>query len=418
MPAPRVIFSTGDHALVRAWAGDLLERMRRHGGGPDGSVTRLVYTPEWCGAMAELEDWMTVAGLEVRVDAVGSRFGRLAGSLADTVLTGSHVDTVPRGGAFDGAMGIAVAACAVRWLREMVGRPRLTLEVLANCEEESSRFATGFWGSRAMLGLIRPDEPDWIRDASGVSIGQAMWACGLDPALIPTARRSDLVAFIEPHVEQGPELEQAGLPIGVVERIVGVRQLRITMDGVAGHAGTLPMADRRDALAGAAEVVLAVEAAAREAGPPAVATVGVLEVEPGGFNQVPGRARFSVDLRHDDPEALAALEERIRRAVDRIAAGRGLAVALERPFAQAPVDMDPRLVETIERVCREAGIPWRRMPSHAGHDAQVLAGACPVAMIFSPSRGGLSHRPDEHTDLDDVARAVRVLVGTLQQIAY
>jgi allantoate deiminase len=418
-PAGPLIFSPDDLAQVRTWAGDLLERMRRHGGGPDGSVTRLVYSPEWRGVMAELEGWMDAAGLVVRVDAVGSRFGRLAGAApGPAVLAGSHVDTVVRGGAFDGAMGVAVAACAVRWLEESLGRPRLPLEVFANCEEEASRFPAGFWGGRAILGRIGPDEPDRIVDPDGVSIGEAMRACGLDPAAIPEARRQDLAAFVEPHVEQGPELERAGVPIGVVERIVGVHRLWIGVEGVAGHAGTIPMSDRHDALAGAAEIVLAVEEAARDQGPPAVATVGGIEVEPGGFNQVPGRARLTVDLRHADPDRLAALEARVRSDVERVAVRRGLAFAVDRSFAQAPVAMDQALREVLEDACREAGIAWRRMPSHAGHDAQVLAGACPSAMIFCPSRGGHSHRPDEHTDLDHVAAAVRVLAGALRRLAY
>ncbi len=248
-------FGASDRAQLAAEAGRLIERLRRHGAGPDGGVTRLVYSPEWRAAMADVEEWLSQSGLEVRVDAVGSRFGSLAGERDSVVLTGSHIDSVRNGGAFDGVLGIVMAGCAARWLASSLGRPRRTLEVFANCEEESSRFACNFWGSRAIAGRIEAGEADRLVDEEGRTIGDAMRACDLDPTGISLARRNDLAAYVEPHIEQGPVLVESGDEIGVVDRVVGIRVLSVSVKGVAGHAGTIPMARRHDALAGVGEIM-------------------------------------------------------------------------------------------------------------------------------------------------------------------
>jgi len=243
-------FGTSDRLQLEREAGRLIERLRRHGAGQNGSVTRLVYTPEWRLAMAEIEEWLIEGGLDVRVDPVGSRFGRLAGETSGVVMSGSHVDSVKQGGAYDGILGVVMAGCAIRWLASSFGRPQRTLEVFANCEEESSRFACNFWGSRAIAGRIEASETDRLVDADGTTIGEAMRSCGLDPERIADARRNDLDAYVEPHIEQGPHLAETGEVIGVVESVVGVRVLGVTLLGVTGHAGTMPMANRNDALAG------------------------------------------------------------------------------------------------------------------------------------------------------------------------
>jgi allantoate deiminase len=245
-----------------------------------------------------------------------------------------------------------------------------------------------------------------------------MRACGLDPARIPEARRTDLVAYVEPHIEQGSVLEQAGQVIGVVDRVVGVRGLAVSLTGVAGHAGTLPMAQRRDALAGAAEVVLGVEREGRGRGAPAVGTVGRIEVLPGGSNQVPGLARLTIDLRHPREEALDAMEGEVRALVARIAAARGLGAEVSNRIGQPSVRFDDRVCTALEEACREAEVAWRRMPSLAGHDAQVIGRLCPAAMLFVPSRGGLSHRPDEETHLAHIVSGTEVLAGALFRLAY
>ena len=225
----------------------MIEKLRRHGAVADGGVTRLVYSAEWRAAMAEVEQWLSESGLAVRADAVGSRFGRLQGESPSVVMSGSHIDSVKQGGAYDGALGVVMAGCAIRWLAGNIGRPSRTLEVFANCEEESSRFACNFWGSRAITGRIEPGETEALTDEQGEGIGAAMRACGLDPAAILSARRKDLCAYVEPHIEQGPVLVESGDEIGIVDRVVGVRVLSVTLHGVSGHAGTLPMARRHDA---------------------------------------------------------------------------------------------------------------------------------------------------------------------------
>src|SRR5207245_992106 len=194
---------------------------RRHGAVADGGVTRLVYSAEWRAAMAEIEQWLSESGLAVRADAVGSRFGRLQVDSPSVVLSGSHTDSVNQGGAYDGALGVVMAGCAIRWLAGNIGRPRRTLEVFANCEEESSRFASNFWGSRAIAGRIAPAEVEALTDEQGESIGDAMRGCGLDPGAILSARRKDLHAFVEHHIEQGPVLVESGDEIGIVDQVPG-----------------------------------------------------------------------------------------------------------------------------------------------------------------------------------------------------
>src|SRR5437899_1470184 len=203
-------FGASDRAQLASEAGRVIERLRRHGAVADGGVPRLVYSAEWRAAMAEIEQWLSESGLAVRADAVGSRFGRLQGDSPSVVLSGSHTDSVKQGGAYDGALGVVMAGCAVRWLAGNIGRPRRTLEVFANCEEESSRFASNFWGSRAIAGRIAPAEVEALTDEQGESIGDAMRGCGLDPGAILSARRKDLHAFVEPHIEQGPVLVGSG----------------------------------------------------------------------------------------------------------------------------------------------------------------------------------------------------------------
>jgi allantoate deiminase len=411
-------FGTSERAALAEEAVRMITSLRRHGAGPDGGVTRLVYTPEWRAAMAELEEWFASGGLEVRTDAVGTRFGRLDGRDPRVVLTGSHVDSVVTGGAYDGILGVVMAGCAVRWLAAGAGRPALSLEVFANCEEESSRFACNFWGARALTGRIAPDEPDRLLDARGTTIAEAMSSCGLDPAVIAGARRSDLLAYLEPHIEQGPELARSDDVVAVVDRIVGVRVLTITLDGVAGHAGTMPMVTRHDAMLAASEVALGAEEVARRLGAPAVATVGSLEVKPGGFNQVPGQTRLTIDFRHTEESVLDAMDAELRALVQRVAADRGVRTRIDTRLGQPGIRFDESLCARLETACEEAGVKWRRMPSHAGHDAQLIGTVCPAAMLFVPSQGGHSHRPDELTLPEHIGAGIEVLVRTLFGLAY
>jgi allantoate deiminase len=245
-----------------------------------------------------------------------------------------------------------------------------------------------------------------------------MRQCGLEPGRVGDARRVDLAAYVEPHIEQGPVLAEAGDEVGVVERIVGIRVLTVALSGVAGHAGTIPMTSRHDALAGAAEIVAAAERLVRERGAPAVVTVGSLDVRPGGFNQVPGEARFTIDVRHPDEGVLDDLEDRLRTLIEEVAAARGLGVQLGQRVRQAGIAFDAGICAALVDSCAEAGVRHRRMPSHAGHDAQLIGTLCPAAMLFVPSQGGHSHRPDELTLAEHIGAGIEVLTRTLHRLAY
>jgi allantoate deiminase len=389
------------------------------GAHPDGGLYRGLYTPAWAAAMDRMEAWLRELGLETRRDAVGNLFGRLAGTAsARVVLSGSHIDTVKQGGKYDGALGAIAAMLAISALRDAYGPPRKTLEVYVICEEEGSRFPGNFWGSRALTGQIGPDEPERLRDADGITLAEAMQALGLDPAAIPTARRDDLDAFVELHIEQGRLLEEGGYDLGVVETITGQRQLRVRVTGRQDHAGTTPMDLRRDALAGAAEMIARLTDAAAAMGRPAVATSGMIAVQPGAINIVPRAAQFTVDTRHPDPERRRALIAQIETILQEVAARRGLGLEVERLTDHEPTPMAPALRDLIAEAADAEGLRWLAMPSGAGHDSQILARHVPTAMVFVPSRDGRSHCPEEFTPIEQIVPGLRVLARVLHRLAY
>ena len=321
-----------------------LDQLYAIGAEPSGGAYRPLYGPAWAAACDQVERWMKEASLAVGRDAVGNIRGRVEGSGGGkAVVTGSHIDTVRHGGRLDGALGIAAGLAALRTLIEARGKPKRPLELLVVCEEEGSRFATNFWGSRAIVGAIGPGEADAVTDAEGVTIASAMRERGFDPKNIPSAARDDLGAFVELHIEQGAVLETEGVPLGVVTAIAGAAHLEIVVTGRPDHAGTTPMDLRRDALAGAAAMIQAVESIAAALGRPAVSTVGKLRVEPDQINVVPGRVTFTVDLRHADLGGRRALEERIRSLCGTVASERGLGIEIRTLHERPPVPMDGAL---------------------------------------------------------------------------
>ena len=404
--------------------GELLERhllaLAVHGAHGETGVWRTAYSPQWSAAQDEVAAMFEEAGLDVRRDAVGNVWGRLEGRAGGPVVaTGSHVDSQTPGGRYDGALGVVAAALALRTLRELFGRPRRTLEAVSLCEEEASRFhAASFWGSRAIVGAIEPGEAESIRDADGVSIGEAMWSVGLDPARIGEAARDDLDTWIELHIEQGPVLEEEGLAVGVVDAITGIRHYVIELTGRSDHAGARPMAGRLDAVAGFGEIVGAVLGVALELGPPAVTTVGRVHVEPNLPVAVPETAVFTVDSRHPDPRLYDQQHMRQEALMREIAGRRGLEIAWTTPIDLRPCTCDPSVVDALECAAGEQGVPYRRLHSGAGHDTQNLARIARTAMIFARSRGGRSHTPAEFTTVEDAVAATRVLAGALHALAY
>jgi allantoate deiminase len=399
---------------------DAILSLARHGAYGETGVWRAAYSPEWLAAQAEVEERLASAGLEVRRDAVGNVWGRLEGTETGPVIaTGSHVDSQTPGGRYDGALGIVAAIAAVGALKEQLGRPRRTLEVVSLCEEEGSRFpSAGFWGSRAITGETRREHLDEVRDAEGVSIGAAMAAVGLDPERFKEARRDDIDTFVELHIEQGPRLEDEGYSVGVVTGITGIRHYVVELGGRSDHAGARPMIGRRDPMPGMAEIVLGTIANALELGPPAVTTIGRMAVEPNLSAAVPDLVTFTVDARHPvaaEQERLFALHEATFR---RVADARGLDLATRVVLDLPPAPCDPATVATFETAAAEEGIAALTMHSGAGHDTQRMSKIARTAMVFVRSKDGRSHTPAEFTSVQDAVDGIRVLAAGLRRLAY
>jgi allantoate deiminase len=389
------------------------------GAQPGGGLIRLPYTPAWSEGQRVVGELMAEAGLEVRTDAVGNVFGRLAGQdTKHVVLTGSHVDTVRLGGRFDGALGVLGGIAAVGALKAVCGRPALTIEVVSLCEEEASRFHGNFLGSRAMLGLLDTAELTSLIDDEGVALGEAMQAAGLDPSQIASARRSDIAAFVELHIEQGGLLEEAGIDIGVVTAITGISWEVIRVRGRADHAGTTPMRLRRDAFLASAQMALVIAEVAQAAGDHAVATTGKWSVLPGGSNIVPGDVTFSIDTRHADAGKLAEMIAEMLDSCREIADAVGVELTVSEVKREAPAPTDQGMQEVIAGAADHSGASWRRMPSGAGHDSQLWAQHVPTGMIFVPSVAGRSHVPEEYTPPENCALGAEVLARTLWRLAY
>lgn len=392
--------------------------------GPEGDgrakgVTRLVYSRAWQEAQSCLAKEMEAAGLSVRWDKVGNLIGRLEGSdpNAPVILTGSHIDTVRNGGKLDGAYGIAGGIAALRLLKEARGTPIHPIEVVSFCEEEGSRFPIAYWGSGNVTGQF-----DWrggheYRDTNQTTLASAMEAAGFGREDQPDSLRSDLGAFVELHIEQGVMLERLAKQIGIVEAIVGQRRYGVSLQGSANHAGTTPMPMRVDALAGAAEMIVRLEVlASRNAS--LVATVGRMNAVPNTPNVIPGAVEFTVDVRHDNEGTLSWFCDYLFQEYAEIANRRGLTLSVTPWLETKPVPMSRTLAMHTEDVCDALSLSSRRMPSGAGHDAQLFAPLCPTAMIFVPSKGGISHSPDEYTSPQQLADGVSVLASLLYELAY
>jgi len=386
-----------------------------------GGITREVYTPTYAAALERVAAWMEEAGLEVRLDAVGNLFGRWEGAEPDAaaVLTGSHVDTTLNAGRYDGVLGVLGAIAAVHGLRDAGTAPRRSIELVAWAGEEP-RFGTGCVGSRAAAGRLERADLDRLRDRDGTSMAAALREAGFDPDHLAEAQIDPAAvhALVELHIEQGVVLERGGESIGVVEAIAAPHDFRLTLRGAATHAGATPMRLRRDALAGAAEAMAALERIARESpSGTTVGTVGVVRVRPGAINVVPGEVELDVDVRDSDLAARTQVVDAVVAAARAIAARRGLELDVAPIVDDVPVACDPRIVAAVEAAARELGLPFRRMISGAYHDAMIMGARVPIGMIFVPSAGGISHHPDEYTAPADLENGVRVLAGTLARLA-
>ena len=397
-----------------------LEDLSRFTATPGQGCTRLPFTRETREAADYLKEEMAKAGLEVWEDQAGSVFGRLPGRdrSLPCVVCGSHLDTVVSGGRFDGAAGVICALEMAKRLKEE-GTQR-DFVVCALMDEEGCRFGGGFFGSLSIMGKIDPDYCRRVKDPEGVSVAQRMEEYGLDPEAVSRAAWTpgSIGYYLEIHAEQGPVLDARQIPLGLVTGIVGIRRYQITLAGQSNHAGTTPMDMRRDALTGAARVLLRAEEAARELGAGCVATVGRIQAFPGSFNIIPGRVELALELRSEEPAQIQQMEDQVRRALEEEKA-RGLDYQMEKLSDTAPVRLSPALLEENRQTCRRLGIPFLELPSGAGHDAQIMAGGAQAAMLFVPSRDGMSHCPQEWSDCAHLAQAAQVgleLVRSLQRL--
>jgi allantoate deiminase len=387
-----------------------LEEAARIGADAEGGVSRFAWTPE----LAQANDWLVARleelGLSAEIDAAGNVIGRWEVGAGPAVLTGSHLDTVPSGGRFDGALGVLAALEAVRILQQEGVEPRRPLWVVSFNDEEGARFRTGMLGSRVFVGEIEGD--DWRRRG----VADAMADAGFDFDRLADARAVDQInAYVELHIEQGPVLERAGVEVGIVTGIVGLLGFHVRFVGEANHAGTTPMALRRDALAGTARVVLALREEAR-ARDDMTANVGMCTVAPGGFNIIPGEVEFSIDVRSPTPEGFAAVEKFVRETVARIAEEEDLRLELQETHRLDPVPLDSGLQDVLERAAGAEGATHMPLPSGAGHDAMILGRHVRAAMLFVPSRGGISHSPDEYTPPAQCELGARVLARALADL--
>jgi allantoate deiminase len=377
---------------------------------------RTFLSPPMRACHQEIARWMEPLGAHVRMDAAGNFRGLYpaAEPNAPRLLIGSHLDTVPNAGAYDGILGVVLA---VALLEELRGR-RLPfgIEVVGFSEEEGVRFGTPFIGSRALVGRL-DEELLGVLDAQGISVRKAIEEFGLNPREISRAvLQNDALGYLEFHIEQGPVLERMNLPLAAVEAIAGQSRLEFTFLGRANHAGTTPMHLRRDAVAGAAEWIGAVERAAQEV-PGLVATVGKIEAKPGATNVIAAEAQLTLDVRHSSDEIRARAVADLIRQSQGIAARRGLSVRESTLLSQRAVAMDPFLISEIEQAIIKTGCQPHRMVSGAGHDAMILAEKVPSAMIFLRTPGGISHDPAESVAQDDVERAIECGLHLLDHLA-
>jgi hydantoinase/carbamoylase family amidase len=397
----------------------IVERIAQLGAHSDSAdhYTRVYLTPAHQAAAKQLRAWMKEAGFAVRVDSVGNVIGRYEAAKpgAKTLLIGSHFDSVRNGGKFDGNLGILTPIACVAELHRVGERLPVAIEVAAFSDEEGARFATGFLSSRALIGEF---DQAWLdrRDADGVAMREAMRAAGLDPEAAgrdPIDVKS-LAGYFELHIEQGPVLLGEGLALGIVTTISGGNRHAFTVKGEAGHAGTVPMKMRHDAMAAAAEMVLAIEHRCSTGGA-LVGTVGILKLHEGSSNVIPGHVEFSLDIRAGDDATRIAAEDDIFEACDEVARRRGVAVKYTRHSESSVVPCTPRMQELIAKSVEAVGVEPRLLPSGAGHDAMMLSRVCDIGMMFVRcGAGGVSHHPAETVSAEDAGLAASALLHFLR----
>ncbi|WP_172300332.1 M20 family metallo-hydrolase [Pseudoruegeria sp. HB172150] len=381
---------------------------------PGPGVTRRPFTAEHRAAIDYLSDWMRQVGLTVTLDDAGTLVGRLDGpDGTGTLYTGSHQDSVREGGAYDGIMGVALPILALEKLREDGVHLPFAVEVLAFADEEGIRFPTALIGPRALAGTFDARVLD-LKDNTGVTLRTALERFGLQPDNIPTLARAPetAIGFLETHIEQGPVLEAENEALGVVSTICGIERHQVTVYGRTGHAGTLPMQGRKDALVAAATLVTALNRLASET-VDLRATVGELHVEPNVVNAVPREVRLTAEIRSPDDTVRESAGHALHRIVSKVAETLGLPIDVTRTYFQIAEPCDPEMIKTLCDSVREAGGRGPVLPSGATHDASAMAALCPIAMLFVRCREGVSHDPSEHASAADMGQAVEAIADFL-----
>ena len=398
---------------------DRLNQLAAITDGP-GGITRTFLSPAMARTNALVGGWMKALGGKVSIDGWGNLIGHFPGASVDakTLLLGSHLDTVPNAGKFDGPLGVLVALTAFESLASRGVRLPFHVDVLGFSDEEGTRFHSAFLGSGALAGVLTETDLD-LHDVQGVTLREAVakyQGVGKVTLPAPRYRPEDLLGYIEVHIEQGPVLQEMDCALGVVDAIAAQTRLVYTVGGKAGHAGTTPMPLRHDALAGAAELVLAVERIGLET-PGAVATVGQIEAQPGASNVIPRQARFSVDIRHPDWRIVDDMCARLAAEADCLSTRRPLLVSHNLVQRTEGIQCEPRHLVHLEAAVKSAQNSVPHLISGAGHDGVIFSRLCPIGMLFVRCKDGLSHHPDEQVDLADIASAITALARFLENFA-
>ena len=385
---------------------------------PAPAVTRVLFSPEDFAARTWLTDLATDSGFITRSDAVGNLFITWPGSdpSLPAVATGSHIDAIPNAGKYDGVIGVLGGLEAMRSLRESGHQPTRSIELIMFTAEEPTRFGIGCLGSRLLAGTTSPDQAHALRDPNGRSLDDLRPSSNpLSSVLLQPGHYS---AFIELHIEQGPHLDATGIDIGIVEKIAAPAAFRLTLTGTGGHAGAVLMPDRHDAFLAAAEIALAVESAALNSpSPDTVGTVGKVEVRPGAINSIPNHALIEIDFRDTDLTTRDQAIALIQSTAEKICQRRGVSLSWLQINADPPATCDPALVTLIESATTTLGYSHQRMISRAYHDSLFMARVCPACMIFIPCDKGYSHRPDEYSSPEAIAKGTALLAESLRQLS-
>ena len=394
-----------------------IELLSRFTATPGEGVTRLTYSQEDLQARNYIKEQMMAYGLTVSEDGFGNIFGKLDGTLANapSVIVGSHFDSVPNGGAYDGTAGVVVGLEVAALFQEYKLKPTYPLEIIAMVEEEGSRFGGGLMGSRGMMGLLTEEDFNKLADKEGVLAPDAMVGIQLDPSKNKLRHPETIKAFLELHIEQGPILEEKGIQVGVVEAIVGLTQLEVTIQGQAGHAGTTPMDRRSDALVSAAQIIAALPDLAIAEGDGTVMTTGRLHIFPNGANVIPDKVVFTIDIRSGTEAHVLHAVQQVKELIAAKASG-GIHTSVEQLLYIAPKALNENIRSLLKQASDKLAIPYCSINSGAGHDAMVFSDFTACGMIFIPSKDGLSHCPEEWSDAKHLASGTNILFEVAKQL--